>query len=490
MMKKGFSIIIGILSVVMMSAVFVGCGAKKDFFTFASNDEDYAKSATILTNSGTGATNLTSKNNKYWKADKGDSVTVDLGTERKINTITLREKNDNVVTFRLSVSRDNANYDMIYEQDRIGSFRVCALEDVTVRYIKLDIADTIGKVELRDMGIYFLDKRTEDFRVSGYLSHNEDFFESRIGDPGFSGYFDVITDVISISSVSINSSGELVFAFGEEKFANDMRLLKEIIGERDVKIWICIFFRMGDPNVNGGNDKNQIKDFINKNIESLTQTLFDFAVKYDVYGIDYDWEYPNKASQWKAYDLMINKLYEKLEPVGKKISLALPPWGVGLSKQSIRNIDHVNLMCYDLFDERRDHASFSYAGSNALKYMNSKGYPKEKVWLGPPFYGRNGKDSDFDWPNYSSFYNPETNTSSISKFDNCATRDKIYNNQNDTRPGLAYFDGYTEICDKTAMALALGHGGMMVFSLNCDTPYTFEYSLTRGIGKTISQRCE
>lgn len=484
MRTKKIIAMITLVCVVMGVSINLTACNKKDW-SDEKIMEDYAKNATIVQEiNSSGANNLIKDNSKVWKVKDNGSVTFDLGEVKLINTLAIQEKTDNVELFKIYISQDNENYDMIYQQDRIDDYRICAFEDVMARYVKLEITKQLNTTKIKDVQIGYVAKKNQEFRVNGYLSYNEDTLIEKENDVGFSGYFDVLTDVILIGNIQIDSNAEVLFANGEEKFAEGLAALRRTIGERQVNIWACVFFRMTEDY----SDHDGIAEFINEHIDKITTNIATFAQKYDLYGIDFDWEYPTKSRQWRAYDLIINETYYKLNAMGKKISLALPPWGVKLSKESINNIYWANIMCYDFFDERGDHASIYYAGAGALDYMASRGFPKEKVLLGPPFYGRKGKDSTFDWPNHSSFYDKETNTNSLGKFDNFAERDKVDEQGQVIGKERAYLDGYSEIRDKTATAIALGYRGIMVFAVNCDSPYYYEYSLHRAVKEIVDQR--
>lgn len=485
MLKKFIAMLVaGVMALIPLLSTATGFGRPLLKIPY----EDFAKEAAVHEELDSwGGKNLVNANYLYWKTTENGSITLDFGEEKTFNSVILREMTDNVQLFRLYASNDGVQYDFFYEQDRIDTFRLCAFEDTTARYLKLEIAEQSGPVRIRDLQVSFAPAEEREFRVNGYLTHGNKQLQNQLDNEGFLGYFDVLTDVIMIGETILDREGNLKFNDGEAQFASDLAALRQAIGERDVDIQVCVFFRMTDPE-SSAEAHDQTAEAITKHIDKISQNLYDFAVKYDLKGIDFDWEYPSKRSQWEAYDLIINETAEKLAPVSKGISVALPPWGVGLSAKTIENLDCVNLMCYDLFDERRDHASIYHAGAAALEYMQQEGYPKEKVFLGAPFYGRAGENSTNEWPNYSSAYDPQTGTSVLGKFGNQYFTYEYDEAGNVTKSNIAWLDGYAEMRDKTATALALGFGGMMVFQVICDAPYTYQYSLHRAIGEILDQR--
>lgn len=208
---------------------------------------------------------------------------------------------------------------------------------------------------------------------------------------GFSGYYDVVTDVIIIGSVEMDENADISFPNGEQAFADNLQALRDIIGNRNVRIWSTL--RFDQPENENKSSLDATKDFINNDIDNITESISAFVEKYNLYGIDYDWEYPQKSSQWKAYSLMICESAKKF-----KVSVALPPWGIHLSKSAVKSIEHVNVMAYDLFDDRGDHSNIQWGTVDSTKNLLSVGFEKEQILLGIPTYGRTVDGTAYSWP--------------------------------------------------------------------------------------------
>ncbi len=455
-------------------------------YQFEKNSMDLTENASISQQyKSINAGNLINGSLIGWWAGEGSSAVIDLKEEKTFNTVALKELTDNVELFRLYYMDSAGNFTMFYEQDRIDKFRLCAFENISSRHLKIEIVKATSCVIIKDLQITFETKKDKNFYVSAYMNCSKRQLQDKIYDPGFTGYFDVITDVIMFSAHTLTESGEVVCTDGEENFAKDIADLRTAIGDRDVKIWVCVF-NMVQTDGEGDNDKTAAAIF--NNVDIMAQNLLNFATKYGLEGIDFDWEYPATKSHWRAYSLLVEKVGAKLATANKKVSVALAPWGVGFSKKAIRALSHVNLMCYDLFDNRGDHSSIYSAGTKALQYMVDQKYPKEKIYMGIPFYGRAAPGSGYEWPNYNTPYIRETDTSSFGKFGNKLYRYDYDEDGNIVKEHLAYLDGFAETRDKTATAVALGYSGIMIYESKCDTPYTYQYSLHKAVKEILDQR--
>ncbi|MGN1348446.1 MAG: glycoside hydrolase family 18 protein, partial [Acutalibacteraceae bacterium] len=238
----------------------------------------------------------------------------------------------------------------------------------------------------------------------------------------------------------------------------------------------CIVFdRQNDKGVN---DTEKTKKFISSNIDKISVSIKAFVEKYDLYGVDYDWEYPQNISQWRAYDLIVNKTAEFT-----KVTVAVAPWGVYFSKNARKNIEFVNIMAYDLFDNRGDHSNAYTAGFEAIQKLRRFGFENEQILLGIPTYGRTTDKSGTAWPTIRS------DGKDFGKWENLI-KDYPYidSETGEIKYCDAYLDSYAEARDKTATALDEGAAGVMVFRAFCDAPYTEPYCLQKAIGEVIEQR--
>ena len=186
-----------------------------------------------------------------------------------------------------------------------------------------------------------------------------------------------------------------------EKLINVVKL-KEINPELKVLISFTSQIHNEDNFQDGGfsaicNDENQYKH--------LTKDIVDFVEKYNLDGIDLNWEYP--CEKWsnqtpleydkEYFNIFIQYLRETL-PKDKIISYA----SYVLSNKKFHDtlvskiVNHVNVMCYDLGEGYRHQAhnavqKFLYTSLSCKysieSYTRNQIEPSKYI-MGIPFYGR------------------------------------------------------------------------------------------------------
>jgi chitinase len=124
---------------------------------------------------------------------------------------------------------------------------------------------------------------------------------------------------------------------------------------------------------------------------AFVANLMALVGRYDLDGIDMDWEYPNASSSADFLALM-RDLSAELRPQGKLLTLAviaegdehgrfIPPEVFGI-------IDALNIMAYDWKYQSGVHHSPYEVAESSLDYWVARGCPQAKAVLGVPFYGR------------------------------------------------------------------------------------------------------
>ncbi|WP_435893572.1 glycoside hydrolase family 18 protein [Oceaniferula spumae] len=116
---------------------------------------------------------------------------------------------------------------------------------------------------------------------------------------------------------------------------------------------------------------------------TFAETLAKFAKKYDIDGVDLDWEYPKNAQQW--HDL------GKLIAAGKKAMGARPfIWSVAvhprhlIPNEVVKQLDRIHLMTYDAGKKHCD----TTVAQTAIQEWKKRGVPANKLCIGVAFYGR------------------------------------------------------------------------------------------------------
>ncbi len=467
-MKKAVLIILLIAVSTSYFFVLTGCSARR--YEPAFSEPNLAKGAQITGRSDNPTRAIDGKRQTTVALGQDDFLELDFGEQVTFDTVVLREKGDSVQEFSLSIWQNDV-WEIIYIQDRILQYRVCALERTTTSKLQLSINKSTDAVILQEIEVYNTKKQEKDFRVSQYLRMDKDDIVALEGNADFSGYYDVVTDVIIFDTVYFNADATPHFIGGKAAFDANFQALKRIIGNRSVRIWLTVFF---DQYSNGAKDYDGTVAFLKKNEKQYLKAIGNLVEEYNLYGIDYDWEYPQKARHWIAYSRIVVKTAKIT-----KVSVASAPWhGFGLG--AIKAMHHVNLMTYDIFDLRGDHCNIYVGTVESAAGLLNKGFPKEKLYLGLPFYGRTVNKSEHAWPLYSEDFN-------LGKWGNFIA-DYNYDANGTAEVSSAYLNGYAMIRDKTATAIAMGLGGVMIFRAKCDMPYSYEYSLHRAIGEVIEER--
>ena len=195
--------------------------------------------------------------------------------------------------------------------------------------------------------------------------------------------------------------------------------------------------------------------------EIFADNLLEFVHKYNLDGVDIDWEYPQGTVQSQHYDLMMHLLADKLHEKGKILSAAVADGaenGGAISDQIFQYVDILNIMAYD--GEGEDgHSPYSLA-ENALDYWLERGLPQAKAVLGVPFYARPS------WKTYKVLL--------AKGADPHADQFK-----NDT------YNGMDTIARKAQLAIERGNG-IMIWELSGDAPEP--NSLVSAIAKVLGEK--
>ncbi|WP_212978418.1 glycosyl hydrolase family 18 protein [Paenibacillus azoreducens] len=146
--------------------------------------------------------------------------------------------------------------------------------------------------------------------------------------------------------------------------------------------------------------------------ETFASSIIEYVKKYDLDGIDLDWEYPTqnagdtkgRAEDKENFTLLLKLLREKLDALGaesgRNYELAIAAGatqryleGVEIG-EIVKYVDNINLMTYDFaggWSSKTEHHTNLYDGSISLDstvklYLNN-GVPANKLVIGAAFYG-------------------------------------------------------------------------------------------------------
>lgn len=425
-----------------------------------------------------GAENLTDeKTSTTFTLNKDDTLEMDFGKNVTFNSFVLREKGDNAVKIRF-YRLNGKKWEKFYELDRIMSYRLCTFEPVTAQKIRVEVVECNAPVEIADMEIYALPQSSnKDFRTVQLLSMGakNDMVEYSItGEKSFADYYNIVTDVVLTNEISVDEKGNIVYVNGEDVFTANLEGLKKVIGGHKVNIWLGFnpALTVGDKAVSADNAKTIIKE----NKKAIAENLKALVEKHEVYGVTFDWEYPETGSQWSAYSSLIKKT------AGKKVNVSacLGSDGGDLSGGARGKLEFVNAKAFDTADERGDYANIESNGLEAIRTFVKAGFKKEQIVLGIPTFG---KASDGTFTDIVSIRGNEKQLGKFGK----VLRDFEYTDKDGkTVKGDIYVESFGEARDKTKLAQECGLGGVAICSANTDSVAIYRYAIHNAVYEAVN----
>jgi len=442
------------------------------------------------------AENLLSDNNECWTpqapnrmpaegyADANNSyVEIELSEKSEINTAVIEEVGNQAQYFRLQALVDD-EWITVYQSEKIQSLRLCSFDTVMTDHIRLSIdkfrnEDT--SVKIKSLKLYNEPVRSaEDFEVTAYqrldgdvpteiLAQGEDYVRN------YARFYDVYSTVIVFAAVHWDENGRMDFGnISEEEFAEQVDALKQIISYRsnsDHKVKL-IFMVLADG---AWNDQGGVNVFMTKYWESVADQIVEFAAKYELDGVDIDWEYPRTPSDWKIFDSFIEKLDTDLNKVKEDtvISAALSAGQLCMTTETLERIDQIQFMAYDGNDVDGYQSSLQQAQEGLNDFIKN-GADIKKINIGIAAYGRPINNTPY-WATWRDLQ--EANYWN-NKYYTVADGNQIYEGTF-CSPALAG--------DKTAYALFSGAGGVMVFRVACDKTMDDPNSVACGIENTLKR---
>lgn len=463
-LKKGFSLL---LVVIFIMTLFSGCSQNgKEIMTDTYEGFENLASNCIFTDSnGKRLSGFKLKG----KAESNQYVTVDLGEKKSFNTVVLKENGKKVTLFEIYGSNDaEKDYEFLYQSDCIEGGHTCFLGDVSYRYLRIFVNQASGSFKLYDIGIYNLkSEKANDLRVTSYL-----ILRDISEDTDFS-MLEGITDIILFGTAKYDKEGNIRFVddndndVGEQYYADRLSILRKAIGNRDINILCDIAMPYGNDNA------DIISMFSPENVDNTVSSIKEFVYKYQLDGFDLDYEFPNSKTEWKQLNTFLRKL-DKAMP-DRLISLAIAPWDLQFDEDVIEIIDRAEVMLYDMFTAHGYHSIFPVT-VNGINKMIKGGFKEEQIDLGVPFYSRPTNRHAY-WGNYNQFGD------SLDKYTNLIYFND-FDHEGNPMTAPQYINSVQMIYDKTAFAVDRGLGGIMVWHMTCDLPYSNELSLFKAINDT------
>lgn len=188
---------------------------------------------------------------------------------------------------------------------------------------------------------------------------------------------------------------------------------------------------------------------------TFVKSALDLVRKYDLDGVDFDWEYPDEDHRSADdYVLLVREMADSLHAMNKKLTAAVVASGkkgYGTKKEALDAMDWVNLMAYDGDyggDILKAHSPYAYAVQSIDYWVKERGLEAPKAIIGLPFYSKKGF-GQFG-PTYRQLI-----------ADGASAYDDYWKG--------AFYNGINTIEAKTRLAKKLGLGGVMIWEIGLDT---------------------
>jgi hypothetical protein len=197
---------------------------------------------------------------------------------------------------------------------------------------------------------------------------------------------------------------------------------------------------------------------------AFVKNLTDFCVKNNIDGVDFDWEFPSGVAESSSYVALLKETRAAFSPHGMLVSVALYPFP-DLNVEPYNVADRIHIMSYD---RGARHSTLEQAIKD-VEFFVTAGIPKDKIFLGMPFYGRtmSGPSNSFAYFEIVENYYPLPETNEV---------DNIF------------FNGRNLVQQKACYARDAGIGGVMIWELGQDSLSGF--SLLRALYQGAIDGCE
>lgn len=407
----------------------------------------------------------------YWLADTDETVVFEFSSEKEIkfNALKLIEYDTLLSDFVLEIPQ-NGEYTAVCRLDEMGVRTTILDEEYTAKDFRLSVTMSDPTGGIAEMEFITSEKFSgkENFINSGYFcAGSMEDLRANCYDKLY-GY----TDIIMFDYGSWNEKGEFLWGsmkngIDEQHFEQTLAEVRGLPDTKDLRIWFCL----------QNYDKKTVKDTaVLFKTQASREKLANFAVemckKYNLYGIDIDYEYPGDATAWQNYDAFLSLCADKLHAAGYKLSCAFSAWGIKLSPETISKLDYVNTMTYDYFGFNDRHSPYAVC-NKALTYFTGLGFKPEQLVLGIPFYKRAMEGPDH--PHGQGYAETAVRwRAGLKPWVNIVTN----------KTWTYYFNGANMVRDKVYYALSNNFAGVFCWSMRDDTPTKNIYGVA-SLGQTV-----
>ena len=275
---------------------------------------------------------------------------------------------------------------------------------------------------------------SEGFTVFGYLP------EYRLKNFDYEGAFQTGLTHLIYFSLEIDTERYVPSALDRLPSPQDLEKAKEAAKKVNGKIMLSF----------GGNARSQgFSNMVAKRKRRLhfLKSLNKFLTEQDLHGVDYNWEYPKNAMEWKNWGKLMKESKEMLLGGKNVVSFTMyndpNHFKVIQAFDLLSHADYLHCMVYDM---RGEHSTVAFA-RHALELAKDAELKMDysKWTLGLPFYGRN------------------VHTGEAKAFSELKPRNNVSNMEHDV-----FYNSQETLATKVRMAMDEGVGGVMIWELGQD----------------------
>ncbi len=412
-------------------------------------------------------------------SNAGDALLLNFSEDTIINRITINEEEaGGIQTFHLEVFTDGS-WKTVYDNDYIGPNRICILpEDITTTGVRL-VADTISGDTVITAFTADLQEKKENpsFMNVGYIALP---WCDMHGYAMNTDHINTLTDLILINNFVFDEQGEFYvtdhtghpndyFSKNPEEAGKAKSLMDGWVAkvksmcvnyaEGRCRPWISLTAINPEAKVSAAFEDQHTR-------EVFCDKVARFAVDYDMYGVDVDWEYPNTEESLSAFRKFMVTLADTLHKYNLKCAGTIcPAYKHFYTAEMYEKMDYLSWMTYTRVtktDTVTAQIPFYYM-QELLNYSISVGCDPSKIWVGLPYFGRPyaGKGNTHYMDLYYTYYVNHPDAGAFPQGINC-----LPNRNGDP----FWYNGVYLIRDKVAYAAENGFAGMMSWWIAYDIP--------------------
>ncbi|HEX8523588.1 MAG TPA: glycosyl hydrolase family 18 protein [Tepidisphaeraceae bacterium] len=187
---------------------------------------------------------------------------------------------------------------------------------------------------------------------------------------------------------------------------------------------------------------------------TFASSIKSYIQAHNLDGVDIDWEPKPSGSDAVNYGMLIEEVYNQLQPIGKKITAAVFPNGrKDLPSETVKLMNWLNVMCYNF--SAPNHATYADTIDGMNGWYNY-GVAKDKLVMGVPFYAL------YLPGNYST---AKTYGNAIEEYKTLYGQypSKTVNNYLDGSGNNTCFSGVVDMANKMNWARDNGYAGAMMW---------------------------